>query len=231
MDRIICDICGTTYHASAQQCPICGAKPPNPGKSVPVQWAQESSVESHRKGGRFAMTKEQKKYQETTAPVYRKEQPPVQTWEQPQPRRGNPLLIALLVTVTFVLLVGTAVLYLRYYLPNQNLPDPDAQAPVIQEQTEPTETTEPTIPCTHLALLSGGSVELTQPGYKYLIHVATVPENTTDKVVFTSQDESIATVSKEGRVTAISEGSTRILVTCGNQSFFFQVICDFSPEE
>ena len=112
MDRIICDICGTTYHASAQQCPICGAKQPNPGKSVPVQWAQEPPVESHRKGGRFAMTKEQKKYQETTAPVYRKEQPPVQTWEQPQPRRGNPLLIALLVTVTFVLLVGTAVILL-----------------------------------------------------------------------------------------------------------------------
>ena len=227
MNRIVCDICGTTYHESVRQCPICGSKCPDIENMTLADSAYHAPADQNRKGGRYAMTKEQKKKQETNpVPVF--EQPAPQEWVEERPSRGHPILIALMVTLIFVLLVGTGVLYLRYYLPNQDLPEPDAQPPVLQEETEPTETEAPTIPCMHLALLSGGSVKLTQPGYKYLIHVATVPQDTTDKVVFTSLDESIATVTKEGRVTAVAEGTTSIVVSCGEQSFRFQVTCEFT---
>ena len=231
MNRVICDICGTTYSESAEQCPICGSTEYTPDDSAAVSGDGELLMDSYRKGGRYAMTKEQKKRQEHSVGSFAQEEMYVPQWEPDRGSRGNPFLIALLVTLIFVMVVGTGFLYLRYYLPNQNVPDPDAEPPVIQEETEPTEQTEPTIPCTNLALLSGGTVELTQPGYKYLIHVATIPENTTDKVVFESQDEGIATVNREGRVTAVAEGTTYIQVTCGSQSFQFKVVCDFSQGE
>lgn len=231
MNRVICDICGTTYSESARQCPICGSTQYTVDEAALAAGEMELLMDSHRKGGRYAMTKEQKKRQDPSPWNAPQAQMSAQQWEQSRASRGNPWLIAFLVTLIFVMVVGTVVLYLRFYLPNKNVPDPNAKPPVIQEETQPTEQTEPTIPCTNLALLSGGTVELTQPGHKYLIHVATIPENTTDKVTFESQDESIATVSREGRVTAVAEGTTYIQVTCGSQSFQFKVVCNFSQGE
>ena len=58
-------------------------------------------------------------------------------------------------------------------------------------------------PCQDLSL-PGGAAELTQPGYYFLLNVVVIPENTTDELVFTSGDESIATVDANGRITAVS---------------------------
>ncbi len=44
------------------------------------------------------------------------------------------------------------------------------------------------------------------------------PSNTTDEIVWSSSNESIATVTQEGTVTGISEGEVMITVACGNKS-------------
>ena len=57
-----------------------------------------------------------------------------------------------------------------------------------------------------------------------------IPENTTDELMFTSGDESIATVDANGRITAVSEGKTVIYITCGEKQLTCPVTCQFEQE-
>ena len=141
-------------------------------------------------------------------------------------KRGRVYLTALIV----ILLAGTAFLFFRYLLPN--LHGVKDTAPTVQtEQPVQTEaaTTEPRIPCQDLSL-PGGAAELTQPGYYFLLNVVVIPENTTDELVFTSGDESVATVDANGRITAVSEGKTVIYITCGDKQLTCPVTCQFEAE-
>ncbi len=54
---------------------------------------------------------------------------------------------------------------------------------------------------------------------KTLDLVATVtPEDTTDEIIWSSEDESVATVDQTGKVTAVNKGTVLITVTAGNVS-------------
>ena len=55
-------------------------------------------------------------------------------------------------------------------------------------------------------------------GQSYLLNAAAAPEDTTDTLMFVSGDESIATVTADGRVTAVAPGNTVITVSCGEFS-------------
>ena len=136
----------------------------------------------------------------------------------------------ILTALIVILLAGTAFLFFRYLLPN--LHGVKDTAPTVQtEQPVQTEaaTTEPRIPCQDLSL-PGGAAELTQPGYYFLLNVVVIPENTTDELVFTSGDESVATVDANGRITAVSEGKTVIYITCGDKQLTCPVTCQFEAE-
>ena len=50
------------------------------------------------------------------------------------------------------------------------------------------------------------------------------------ELVFTSGDESIATVDANGRITAVSEGKTVIYITCGDKQLTCPVTCQFEAE-
>lgn len=78
------------------------------------------------------------------------------------------------------------------------------------------------IPCSNITLSSTDLV-FTEVGTHTLI--ATIePSDTTDKVVWTSSDESVATVSKDGVVTSIFNGNATITATCGD----FSATCTIS---
>ncbi len=153
---------------------------------------------------------------------------------QQQPKQ-NTFVIVLLTALIALLLIAAAFLFFRFYLPGLRDQEPTVPAtvPTFAMQTEPTETTEPTIPCESLALISGaatGEAELVEPGQKFLINVHVLPENTTDKLYFVSGDESIATVSEDGQVTAVGEGETVIEIICGQIKSPCKVTCNFSKE-
>lgn len=90
-------------------------------------------------------------------------------------------------------------------------------------------TTEPDLTCKGL-VLSDGVLELKEAGETRLLQVTTDPLDTTDTVFFASGDLSIAVVTADGTVTAVSAGETVITVTCGSLKATCKVICSI-PEE
>ena len=74
---------------------------------------------------------------------------------------------------------------------------------------------EISIPCTSIQL-SSDTLTFTESGSQTLTYTIT-PENTTDAVTWTSDNESVATVNN-GVVTAVGNGSCIITVSCGNYS-------------
>ena len=74
--------------------------------------------------------------------------------------------------------------------------------------------TEP-VPCTGISL-NQSSASLVAPGTVTLTATPT-PSNTTDSVVWTSSNNSVATV-EDGVVTGVSSGSATITATCGSYS-------------
>lgn len=264
MSKVICEICGTSYPETAEQCPICGytrdlsallsrddieaASAPAPAPRTSVQGSiapveaprsrparaassQDSQprkpAESRKqtKGGKFSQANVRKRNQSASARKRSSSQPaPEETEYQERPRESNGFLVVLLILVIVALLAVTGYIAYKYFLPY-----------AFPEETEPQFTTEPTqlqeetesqnIPCTSLVLMSGGTVKLDELGQNWLLNVLVLPVDSTDGLVFTSSDETVATVNSEGRITAVGEGEAVITISCGEQSMECKVIC------
>ena len=246
MSKIICDVCGTRFPDTSEQCPICGHIREAAGKTAKdVLILDDARPESRKKvpGGRFTKSNVEKRlagtlqYEEvpvkkTKAAQKVQRDEPVQMdedifAEDNQNKKANAILNVLLVIVILALLAVTAFIVFNYILPGEKAPDPTVPPTVMQtEPTEPLETAEPTYPCQEL-VLEETEVLLTEYEQKWLINVGTKPENTTDELTFTSGNELIATVDSEGCITALAEGQTSITISCGDVSFEYNVVCLF----
>lgn len=233
MSKIICEICGTSYPDTAECCPICGY----PQDISAGLSAEELTMEDDSgKGGHFSSKKKKEifDFDEVNAgepddggELYSGDEDEEDD-RGDQPQNHNTFAVILLTVLIILLLAGTAFLFFRYLLPNLR-PQEETEPTVVTEHTVPTETTELRIPCQSLSL-PGGGAELSQPGYYFLLNVVVKPENTTDELVFTSGDETIATVSADGRITAVAEGETVIYITCGDKQLTCPVTCRFEQE-
>ncbi len=96
-----------------------------------------------------------------------------------------------------------------------------------QQQTDEQPVAEREIPCTALSLGST-SVTFEEAEQFYNMTVQLTPADCTQEVVYTSADETIATVNSNGKIVAVSGGATEITVTCGEQSATCLVTCDFT---
>lgn len=239
MSKVICEICGTTYQDTAECCPICGCPRDMSGNVSEDDFVMDQ-MPALNKGGRYSSGKKKKEifdFDEQSDDFPEPENEPYSSDPEDdednydeQPREHNTAVVVILTALIVILLAGTAFLFFRYLLPN--LHGVKDTAPTVQtEQSVQTEaaTTEPRIPCQDLSL-PGGAAELTQPGYYFLLNVVVIPENTTDELVFTSGDESVATVDANGRITAVSEGKTVIYITCGDKQLTCPVTCQFEAE-
>lgn len=227
MSKIVCEICGTEYDDSRMNaCPVCGW---SEGAAIGEnEMFDDMGYEDGSKKNRDIFDYDavnsgapQEEYPDEMS-AYAEDEP-----EEEEPR-SNTALVVILTILIVLLLVASGFLAVRYLLPNLGGKKPEETAPteIIQETEETTETTVPTVPCTGIAITSG-KVELTKEGQWFLIHTVLTPEDTTDELVFTSEDESIATVDAEGKITAVGEGETKILVTCGSQSYELPVLSLF----
>ena len=123
--------------------------------------------------------------------------------------------------------------FFGFYLPNQAAETPATEATLPQfvaEAFTEEETTEPSIPCTSLVLTSGVT-ELTKQGQYWLLHVTVLPEDTTDTLIFVSEDESVVTVNEHGRLTAVDEGETVVHISCGDKTIKCKVVVRFEEED
>ena len=251
MSKIICDVCGTRYPESAEQCPICGRA------GTGEKMVEANEVEgtygreySRTKGGHFSKANVKKRT--VGAPVVEVPQEPVkpepveedeEIYVVPEKKKSGCLVNFLLVIVILALLAVSAYIALTYVAPNlldefdfnlNFLTQQQTEAPTDAATEEPTnempteapteESTIPTIPCTDLVILEA-MVVIDEVGQSYLLNAAVAPEDTTDTLMYSSSDESIATVNEEGRITAVGAGEVTITVSCGELSMDCTVLC------
>lgn len=240
MSKVICDICGTSYQETADSCPICGYTRILGLDELTDDIMEEETILTRNKGGRFAQTSLRKKNKaifdydkvnsdddddedEEDDDDYEEEE-----YEE-EPRSSSAVIVALVVLI-MLLLAAAGFLFLRFLLPNmlekEAAPTTQVTVPV---ETETEATTEPTVPCRSI-VLTGGMAELNKEGQLWLLNVKVMPEDTTDVLTYTSEDESIATVTVDGRVRAESEGETTIYITCGKQQINCPVVVKYVEE-
>ena len=234
MNKIICDICGSTYPETAECCPICGSSREfgieNPDY-VP-QKMPEYIPEGEKKSGIFssAVKRAQEGFYDADEPDFDLPMdvlPEVDASEesvQEAPKhRINYFVVILLTIIIFVCIAVFGFLLFRFYLPNHISweKEPEATETILPSETT-AETTEPTVPCTSIVLTSGVP-EITRIGQFWLLHVLVIPENTTDTLSYTSSDESVVTVTNEGRLCAVGEGQATIVISCGREQILCQV--------
>lgn len=241
MSKIICEICGTTYSESADSCPICGCSRDAAADFLKDDFLTDEFEDVMNLDMHIPAKKKKEifDFDEVNAPVSEdpvEEDVPYEDEEEPEEEqeRGHNVFVVILLTVLIVALLAAAgFVFVRYFLPNMK--DNEVQIPettAVIEATVPTvmpETTEFRIPC-EMLILSSGTAELTKEGQYFLMHVQAIPEDTTDKIVYTSANESIATVTEDGRITAVSEGETEIIITCGNINNTCPVVVAYEEE-
>ena len=248
MNKIICDVCGTRYPESAEQCPICGRVGAGEKKaeSAEVEGAYGREY-SRTKGGHFSKANVKKRTD--GAPIIEAPQEPVkpepveeveEVYEIPEKKKSGCLVNALLVIVILALLAVSAYIAVTYVAPNllenvnlgflnqqtEETFATEATTEATEESTEATteESTLPTSPCTDLVILDT-VVTIDAVGQSYLLNAAVAPEDTTDTLMYSSSDDSIATVNEQGRITAVGSGEVIITVSCGELSAECTVIC------
>ena len=237
MSKIICDICGTTYPDTADSCPICGCSRDAAAEFLGDDFMSETMYDEPRgKGGHYTAKKKKEifDFDEVNAdpveePVV-EEDPYEEEEETYEEGKNHNVFVVILLTVLIVaLLLAAGFIFVKYFLPNMADDEPVPTTAAAATEVQVPETTELSIPC-KILMLTSGTPELTKEGQNFLLHVQTTPADTTDKIYYASEDESIATVTEDGKITAISEGETVINITCGNIQATCPVIVRFVEE-
>lgn len=236
MSKIICDVCGTSYPETSTQCPICGSV--RPGDVVTVAGNTETDGSSssgsytYVKGGRFSKANVKKRNQ---GKVYLPEDL-LDNDERVTSGSSNTgliiavilLLIAIIGVIAYIVirLLGPS---LPFFNPSDNLAS-GTNAPSVVATTQDTTpaSTASTIPCTDM--VAAKKVILKKVGSAELLSVTVLPKNTTDEVTFASSDESVATVSDGGKITAVAPGEAVITIRCGDVVAQCTVVCEFEVE-
>lgn len=245
MNKIICDICGTTYPESSECCPICGCSK-DVADLLDADMNSEDFVEetveesnyrpvANRKKGIFDFDEvnpeeeDEVDYEEDEKFNEDFEDEDEDDEQEEEPRHNT--FVVILLTVLIVVLLGVAgFIFVRYFLPNMREEDITPATTAVQEAETTAPATEPTVPCKQMVMTNAGVAELSAEGQQFLLHVKPLPENTTDVIIYTSADESIATVTEDGKITAVSEGETIIYISCGEPVIECPVIVKYVEE-
>ena len=236
MSKIICDVCGTSYQDTAECCPICGCSNEAAAELLGADvLADEMAVEAagsvaNRKKQIFDYDEANSQRKEESVDAYDDEEDYDEEEEEEEGSRHNVFVVILLTVLIVALLLAGGFLVVRYILPNMGADE--ETTPVVTEVIQQVQTEAPTeaqIACETLVLKSASQADLTEAGFSHLINVLVIPEDTTDMLIFESADQSVATVSEDGKITAVGEGETIVTITCGNVQAFVNVVCDFTP--
>ena len=240
MGKIICEICGTTYQETADCCPICGCARGAAEDLLNEDVLAEESVEETAEKSGIAASKKKKpifdydevntKPEDDISEVEVEEDEFDEEDEDEEAPRHNTFVVIILTVLIAALLAAAGFIFVRYFLPNMRGEEEAAPVETVVQTEAATEITELRIPCDTIILNSSKQAELNQPGFSHLINVVVSPEDTTDVLSFISADENVATVSADGKITAVGEGETIVTISCGDFQMYVNVLCDFTPE-
>ena len=234
MSKIICDICGTSYPETAKRCPICGCVCDSDVQRATSEISKEGNVTTgytYVKGGRFSKANVKKRNKENAKaearaqvvkePVYEKavfeepvyEEPAV---DEPAPEKSGRGLVITAVLLFVAILAVLAYIFVKFFTPMLDTTKPDDSTGSSMSQS---------IPCVNIVLDTTTTVVLEQAGEAVMLDVKREPANTTDTIKFESQDETIATVNSVGKITVVGNGTTKIVITCGDIVKEVEVTC------
>lgn len=243
MSKIICDVCGTAYPETATQCPICGCVRSVDARTVAGNTneaeAEVARAYTHVKGGRFSKSNVKKR--NSGKPVASVEVPVEQAQTEPEDSKKETGIIVTTVIVLMIIIAVVAYIALRFFVPNLLLSGspkdtnpvetPASTADVTADTTDTIETTPLEIPCEEI-VLSKTTIIFDSADSVVLLNATVNPADTTDLLSFAISDESVATVTKDGKVTSVGGGEAVITVTCGTAVAECNVICTIEdPEE
>ena len=232
MNKIVCNLCGTSYPENATQCPICGY-----ARSTETSASETgNSTYTYVKGGRFSKANVKKR---NKAAGIVPEKATKANAEDNGKRSGTGLTVVIIVLLLAIVAV-LGYIALRFFIPGISLftkpEDSQLETPPVienmQDETPAAESEETELDLSCIAVtLSDVQLDFTEVGESATITVTLDPADTTDALIFTSSDSSVATVSKDGIVKAMGEGSAVITVSCGSATAECTVVCIFPTEE
>ncbi len=219
MSKVICDVCGTAFAETAAQCPICGcAKTPTAqavaGENENMS-GENTTAYNYVKGGRFSKGNV-KRTNRNNPPARRQQRQQENNWNQDEPQENNKGLILVVAVLLLAIVLVVVYIGVKVFFTDMT---PDVGNDATNQSTSATDDTTPStdpsaIPCTKIEL--GGDLVELGANEQYLLEARPTPENTTDKLVFTSENPDIAVVDANGLITPVGYGQTIIRVTCGS---------------
>ncbi len=241
MNKVICDICGTSYPDTATNCPICGFE--RDGKftlSDEEILRENGAVEDTNnvvKGGRFSHSNVHKRNKAVPAAdipsedeAFEDEFEEEETPRKNSDKESNTGLIVVLVLLLVAIVAVIAYIYISFFAPQGDANLPDGTTEPKTSTSQATLSTPPaTVPCTNLTV-SETVITLDAIGNAWLLNVVPEPANTTDLVTYVSSDEKVATVSETGRITAVGPGTATVTVTCGDKVVTCSVTCSVAAD-
>jgi len=228
MELRTCEFCGTEYDKTAGKCPLCGKSGPAvvvipDGNDVITDASKRRRTVS---SGGARLAKKEPASQNQTG------------WVVACIVLGLAVLIGLLGFLYVMGVFGNFTMtkeeeQLPEYNYENQLPE-TPEEPVEQPEEEETSDEEPVDgACTELTI-NQTEVTLDEVGDKFFLTAVAKPGDCIDPITFMSSDDTVATVSETGLITAVNPGMVHILVRCGEITQVCVVTCDFEvpePEE
>ena len=224
MDKVICDVCGTTFPETATRCPICGCAKQPDAQTVVVDESQStrerSAANTYSKGGRFAKTnvKNAQQAKRNPRPAASSGRFSSDKKQNNQNESGSKGLIAVVIILLLAIVMVVVYIGVKVFFP-------EMQNDVGQSGNTTTvapggDNAKDPIPCTEIKLNSS-TILLQESNQQFMLQVIKkTPENTTDAITFTSDDTAIAAVvatedESMVAITPVGYGTTTITVKCG----------------
>ena len=233
MSKVICDICGTAYPETATQCPICGSAKQVDSNAV-TDAAAAPAAKAPTKGGHFSNANVKKRNKANKAVKGSRQQN--EDGNNGDGTKTGTVIIAWVLMIAVVIML--AYIFIQFVLPaiKQSSPDTttgalNAGTTTVAPAAEDTTVADTDIPCTEIVIIGDELISFDAVGRAWLIEAIAQPENTTDVILYSSSDESVATVDAQGRVTAVGTGKAIITITCGDITKQCNVVCNTLPDE
>ena len=231
MNKVTCNLCGTSYPENATQCPICGEV----RSADSVSERSSSGTYTYVKGGRFSKANVKKRNRASGTSA----EPIIIDNSGKNGKKRNRGLIAVIIVLLLAIIAVLGYIAFQLFVPAELFDSlingtafiqrnedtqPDTQ-PAITEQAE----TEPDLTCKKITL-SQTQVQAEAIGQTIKLTATPEPADTTDELLFSSSDISVATVLSDGTITFTGEGSAVITVSCGSVSVDCFVTCTVPTE-